>query len=231
MKPEILIVEDDLIIGQAVARDLEAHGYTVAAICESGEDALLVIEKNLPDLVLMDIKLQGKLDGIQVTERILKKYRVPIIYLTDMQDSITLNKARQSKPTNYLIKPFQTHQLLIAVDLAIFNGASTVTGERFGFFKEGTELIKIVYDDILYLKAEGSYCDVVTTQKSFTLTMPMNKMLQRIPYPDLIRVSRSYSVNKNHVERIMGKLITIRGVKIAVGETYSDVIRENFNVI
>ena len=128
MKPEILIVEDDLIIAEGISDDLIKEGYQVLQICQSGEEALELVEKNLPDLMLMDIRLKGKLDGIQVTERILNKYRVPIIYLSDIKDRQVVKDASKTKPANYLTKPFQTHQLLIAVELALYKGAETLMG-------------------------------------------------------------------------------------------------------
>lgn len=231
MKPEILIVEDDLIIAQSIANDLEQEGYTISDTCESGEKAIEMVESRLPDLILMDIKLEGKLDGILTAEKILKKYRIPVIYLTDLQDRVTLDNARQTRPSNYLVKPFQTHQLLIAVDFALFNGNSDAIGNSCGFFKENKEYIKIAYADILYIKADGSYAEIHTTTGKHTLTRPLNQLLKRIPYPDLVRIQKSFCINKNHVSGIIGKMIYIKDFGIKVGETYEGVFREHFDLI
>ncbi|MEQ9302624.1 MAG: response regulator transcription factor, partial [Marinoscillum sp.] len=214
-----------------LSEDLQENGFLVAKICQSGEEALEVVDKKLPDLVLMDIKLQGKLDGIQVTERILKKYRIPIIYLTDIKDKNIVAKANGTKPSNYLTKPFQTHQLLIAVDLALFKGAEEVIGQRVGFFKQDNQHVKIVYQDILYILADGAYCEIYTLKGKTILTRSLNQVLKRIPYPDLIRVHKSYCVNRNHVDRIMKKIIYVGDKSFKVGETYESVLAEHFDLI
>lgn len=232
MKPEILIVEDDLIIAETVRNDLVESGYHVIDVCQSGEEALGLVEKSLPDLLLMDIKLQGELDGIQVTERILKKYRVPIIYLTDITAKDKVKAAISTRPSNYLMKPFQTHQLLIAVEMALFKGSTEFLGNRAGFFKQDKEYVKVVYEEILFLKASGAYCEVHSRNgEKILLTKPLNQVLKKIPYPDLVRVHKSYCVNKNYVDKLMGKLIVVGNERIKIGETYEHVLTEHFDMI
>lgn len=232
MKPEILVVEDDLIIAETIKNDLTCASYHVIAICQSGEDALEVVEKNLPDLLLMDIKLQGQMNGIQLTERILKKYRLPIIFLTDITAKDKVKHAISTRPSNYLVKPFQTHQLLIAVDAALFKGNNEYLGNKAGFFKQDKEHLKVVYEEILFLKASGAYCEVHTKNGSkILLTKPLNQVLKKIPYPDLIRVHKSYCINKNYVDKLMGKMVIIGNERIKVGETYEHVLMEHFDII
>lgn len=232
MKPEILIVEDDLIIAETVKADLLEADYHVVGVCQSGEEALEVVEKSLPDLLLMDIKLEGKLDGIQVSERILKKYRVPIIYLTDVTARETVKEAISTRPSSYLVKPFQTHQLLIAVEAALFNGNSEYLGNKAGYFRQDKEHIKVVYKDIIFLKAGGAYCEVHTSKgEKILLTKSLNQVLKKIPCTDLIRVHKSYCINKNYVDKLMGKMLYVGNERIKIGETYEHVLAEHFDII
>lgn len=231
MKPEIVIIEDDLVIAQTISDDLIKGGYSIIGVCQSGEEGIDLIEERIPDLVILDIKLSGKLNGIQVAEKLQKKYRLPIIFLSDLYDSPTLENAKQTKPSNYLVKPFMTHQLLIAVEFALFKGGNDSLGNSCGFFKENKEYIKITYADILYIKADGSYSEIHTISEKFTLTRPLNQLLKRIAYPDLVRIQKSYCINKNYVTRIIGKMIYIKDFGIKVGETYEDVFKEHFDLI
>ncbi len=231
MKPEILIVEDDLIIAETIKSDLISNGYKILDSLQSGEEVLRLLDKEIPDLILMDIKLEGKLDGIEVSNMINKNYRVPIIYITDLKDQDTLNKAKSTSPSNYLTKPFQSHQLMIAVELALFKGTDYSYEETFGFFKVKDQAIKVYYRDILYLKSDRSYCDVVTKNQKFTISQPLKNVIKKIPYPDLIRVSRSYSVNKNHVSNIIGQNLYVDEERITIGETYGTVAKQHFKVI
>ena len=117
-KPEILVVEDDTIISLTIKMKLEEKGYTVISGITTGEEALKVIEKHNPDLIVMDIKLKGGITGIEVSEQI-KDLDIPIIYLTGNDDVTFLIKALETTPDAYLLKPFENQELQYAVTLAL----------------------------------------------------------------------------------------------------------------
>ncbi len=98
---EILIVEDEAIIAEDIASKLEKIGYTVIGIVASGEDAIAITKKQQPHLILMDIMLQGKMDGIEAVEHIQTQFNIPVIYLTAYADDDTLNRAKVTKPFGY----------------------------------------------------------------------------------------------------------------------------------
>lgn len=108
---KILIVEDELIPATNIARNLKRKGYIVLSLVKSGEAALEQIAQEQPDLILMDIHLQGAMNGIETAEEILKRYHIPIIYLTAYSDQTTLDRAQQTQPSGYLVKPFKTQQI------------------------------------------------------------------------------------------------------------------------
>ncbi len=116
----ILLVEDELLIARHIEQMLKNLGYQVAGVVESGEQALQVAAEQSPDLVLMDIRLRGQLDGIEAATRIWKLYSIPIVYLTAFTDEDTLIKATLAEPFGYLIKPFEEKELLVAIELAFY---------------------------------------------------------------------------------------------------------------
>lgn len=232
MQPEILIVEDDLIIATTLENELQAAGYTVVGSCQSGEACLELLTTKVPDLILMDIKLAGQLDGVQTAQQIRKKYRVRLIFLTEMQERGYLEKASKVKAANYLVKPFQTTQLLIAVEYALFQGDQAFLGNDAGFFKNKEEYIKVLYEDICYIRAEKVYCDLYLKDgKKINVTKPLNQMMKRLPYPDLVRIHKSHSINKNYVTKILANVIYIGDQSFSVGETYRSSIRDHFDLI
>ena len=115
----ILVVEDEAIVSLLVKESLENLGYSVCGICASGEAALKAIESAPPDLVLMDIKLQGKLDGIETANQILK-LDIPVIYMTAHAEESTIERAKESEPYGYLLKPVALKELQIAVEMALY---------------------------------------------------------------------------------------------------------------
>ena len=118
-KKKILIVEDEGIVAMEIKSELEAMGYA-ADTFGSGEEALENIELSMPDLVLMDIRLPGKLDGTETAGRIREKHDIPVIYLTAHTDESTIEKAKATAPYSYMVKPFDMKELHIAIVIALY---------------------------------------------------------------------------------------------------------------
>lgn len=117
---KILIVEDEMIIARDIKGKLESLGYNVIGIVTSGEDAISKAESNLPNLILMDIELSGRIDGIEASKEITKNLNIPIIYLTAYSDSKTFRRAISTEPINYLVKPIDEEKLESAIETALF---------------------------------------------------------------------------------------------------------------
>ncbi|BBD54229.1 response regulator [Planktothrix agardhii] len=119
MTATILIVEDELIAAESIARSLKKQGYTVISRINSGEKALEQVAKNPPDLILMDIHLRGELDGIETAKRIREHHQIPIIYITAYSDNSMIERSQETNPSGYLIKPFKAQEVIKAVQKAL----------------------------------------------------------------------------------------------------------------
>lgn len=115
----ILIVEDERIVAFNLQQRLIHMGYDVPAVAASGTESLSLIEKTHPDLVLMDIHIEGAMDGIEVASELKKNHSVPVIYLTAYSEDTTLERARQTRPYGYLIKPFSERELHATIQMAL----------------------------------------------------------------------------------------------------------------
>ena len=116
----VLIVEDELVVASDLALSLEDFGYAVAGVAKSGEEALRKAQETQPDIILMDIVLQGEMDGIQVAERLRSALGVPVLYLTSYGDTEKLERAKLTEPYAYLAKPWVEGELKAAIGLALF---------------------------------------------------------------------------------------------------------------
>lgn len=116
MMVNILIVEDESIVAWDLKERLKSMGYNVIDTVRSGEEALKVVENNKVDLVFMDIRLAGVLDGIETAIQIKNNFNVSIIYISANSDFTTRNEIKQTKPYQYLIKPFDDFELQIAIN-------------------------------------------------------------------------------------------------------------------
>jgi PAS domain S-box-containing protein len=119
-RAKILVVEDNRIVAEDIKNNLEEMGYTVSGIATSGEKALTEVERALPDLAIMDIRLGKGMNGIDTATELRQKYRIPIIYLTAHADEKTVSRAKITEPYAYLIKPFDAEELRSAVEIAIY---------------------------------------------------------------------------------------------------------------
>lgn len=116
----IVIVEDEFIVALDIKRHLERSGYEVKGIFASGEQLLERVEELRPNLVLMDIRLQGKLDGVDTAAILNDRWAIPVILLTAYADEATLSRAKISQPFGYLLKPFEERELRISIEIALY---------------------------------------------------------------------------------------------------------------
>jgi diguanylate cyclase (GGDEF)-like protein len=116
---QILVVEDENIIAKDIERCLQGLGYAVPAIASSGEDAIEKAAAFHPDLVLMDIRLKGRLDGVSAAQEIGGRLGIPVVFLTSYADDATLRRAKVTEPLGYIVKPFDKKGLYTAIELAL----------------------------------------------------------------------------------------------------------------
>jgi CheY-like chemotaxis protein len=117
----ILVVEDDIIIATLLQNRLTKLGYSVADISATGEDAIQKAAELRPNLVLMDIRLKGEIDGIGAAEAIHETESIPVVYLTSHSDEDTLERAKKTQPAGYIIKPFTDDQLRTTIEIALYS--------------------------------------------------------------------------------------------------------------
>jgi DNA-binding NarL/FixJ family response regulator len=121
---KILIVEDDSIIALTIQGRIQQFGYEVVGRASTGEDAIKKAKELQPDLVLMDIHLKGPMDGIQAAETVYGFFNIPVIYLTAFSDEKTLERAQQTSPFGYVVKPFSDDTLRTTIKMALLKDKS-----------------------------------------------------------------------------------------------------------
>ena len=126
---QIMVVEDERITAKDIQNALESAGYGVADLVFSGEDAVRKAGELQPDLVLMDIKLEGEMDGIEAATQIRERYDIPVIYLTAYSNEGIVQRAKMTEPAGYLLKeqfgfltkPFEESELNTTIEIALYN--------------------------------------------------------------------------------------------------------------
>ncbi len=144
----ILIVEDQRLIAADLENTLKKLGYVVVGNVASGEDAISRSEQVRPELVLMDVRLRGEMDGIQAAEIIRDRFEVPVVYLTAYADEETILRAKKTTPFGYLVKPFNERELRATIEIAFYTHQmeGTLADERAR--RKGAEEFKILVEGV-----------------------------------------------------------------------------------
>ena len=229
-KIRVGIVEDELIIGESIADELRDMGYEPIGPAINYTEGLALIENEKPDIILLDIVLSGKKDGIDLAWEIKSNYNIPYIFLTSHADKITVERAKKVDPPAYLVKPFNADELYSAIEIALYNyshktrvasvpntdGNKILMADAL-FIKNNQSYEKVLLSEILYLKSDHVYIDIVTMNKTFVVRSNMNEYLNKLPNY-FFRTHRSYAVNLNYITTVNTTYMFIGEHKIPISK-------------
>lgn len=239
-KIRILVVEDDGIVAADIEDSLKDLGYEIAAVVASGEEALEVVNVKKTDLVLMDIVLQGEMNGIHAAGEMRSKFNVPVVYLTAYADEDTLEKAKVTEPYGYLIKPFEDRELHTVIEMALYKHSMEKK------LKESEEWFSTT------LKSIGDA--VITSDQKGTITF-MNHVAQSLtgwreedaigkPMEEVFNIINEETEKKveNPVSKVLRDgvivglanhtlLIAKDGTKIAIDDSGAPILNSEGNII
>lgn len=130
MKLNILIVEDDIIVGMHIQKSVEQFGHVVVGVAQSADEAFSIAQTHPLDLILSDIQIEGEIDGIECSKRLRNLYAVPVIIISAYHDMQTLLNATSLDFAAYLIKPFREDELKTLLDLMVLRQRNSVDGKK-----------------------------------------------------------------------------------------------------
>ncbi len=237
---KIGIVEDEVIIADHIASILIQLGYAVPEPVGSYAEAIQMIDEERPDLLLLDVQLRGKKDGIDLAAKINESYAIPVIFLTANADSATLQRAKQVSPATYLIKPFTKDDLYAAIEICLHNSspsrqkstqrpAQTFANTSF-FIKDGQLFNKVKFANVLYLESEHVYVNVHTAGKVFLVRTSLQDYLVNFDADNFLRIHRSYAINIEQLQSVNAEYVIINGVTLPVGKSYRQQLLKRLNL-
>lgn len=235
---KILIVEDDMIIGAKISMQLTNLGYEVTGIIPRGEEAIMHVTQNKPDIVLLDINLKGDLDGIETATKMQETANIPIIYVTANTDEATFNRAKETRPYAFIGKPIKNLDLQRAIELTIermaeefskskdiedTSNADTpfILSDRI-FVKHASKMLRILLTEILYVEADRNYCQIYTKNQKYTLGISLGALEEKLPSGIFLRIHRSHVVNIAHIEEVSEGHVFVNGKHLSLGYTFRE---------
>ncbi len=230
----ILIVEDELIIASDIEMTLNGLGYNVIGIEDNAIDAINAIKDLTPDLILLDINLEGDEDGVMLAEDINAKIGIPFVFLTSNADKLTINRVKRTNPAGFIVKPFSEKDLQSNIEIALFTHKkqkkSTEQAKDF-FVKEGNSLVKIKVKDLLFAQADDNYTRLFTSQKMHLISSTLKKVSELLEQDSFVRIHRSYIININYIDKIQDGNVIIGKYSLPIGRSYNDVFFDKISKI
>lgn len=235
-KVRILIVEDDAEQAALISTQLTQLGYSVTGIGPDLTTALGLYFSQQPDLVVVDIYLDGKPDGITFAKRLQENPQSlrPFIFLTAHADLPTFEAAKMTLPYSYLLKPFNPLELQYAIELALdksMEALSTPGLRQEGlilkqdvlFIKKGHSLVKVKTEDIDYVEVQGKYSNIQARQEGFLVQQPLKHLLQLLGAQSFVRTHRNFAVNLRSIKQVFlqdDRLVLNSNQEVPVSQSY-----------
>jgi DNA-binding LytR/AlgR family response regulator len=234
----ILLVEDEMAIAMDVEMRLKRIGYIVDGIAVDAEEAMRMVDEGAPDILLMDIQLGDKMEGINLARKFQSR-KIPIVFLTAFSDPGTFAQALDTKPAGYVIKPFRDDDLQRTIEIALQKASeerhqeedfSAQIQDTF-FIREKGELIRLCTDEIRWLEAMDNYTKVNTAAKTYTVKAYLKDILGKLPSSQFVRVHRSFIVHIPKISRIEEATIYIEKQAIPIGKQYKEELMGRLRVL
>jgi len=232
---EILIVEDNLSFALELEMILTNWGCRSVEIVNNSSDAFNILESSMIDIILMDINIQGNLNGIQIAEQI-QNTGIPIIYITGQKSEDYYERAKNTNLTSYLVKPFDNLTLKSAIETCV--GQKSFKKEienslEFFYVRKGKSLKKIPIVDIAFVVSDANYCDLYHNDSKSTVKSSLKKILTQLPEQDFLRIHNQYIVRIAKIDEVFlskGEVL-INGQSIPIGRSYKKQLKERLNVL
>lgn len=229
--PSIYIVEDDLITQSQIRGYLKQVGYHIGGRSKSAEEAFDELQNISVDLVILDINLQGEKDGLWLASQLKKELDIPFVFLTAHNDKETIRTATDLQPHGYLIKPFKEMDLYSAIEVALKRYSSDINRADEDiiikdsiFIKEDNLLVKIKFQDILYMMSEGNYLELHLDQKKHLIRNKLTEFVDLLPKSAFVRTHQRFVINLLKVESIGTASVFIGNKEIPVSKAHKEAL-------
>lgn len=232
---KIGIVEDEIIIADNILTMLQNIGYDTTEPANTYNTAIAMIEAEKPDLVLLDIQIIGSKDGIDIAHQLRNKYHIPHIFLTANSDINTVNRAKETKPLAFLVKPFTKEDLYTTIEIALHNHIEneevSIQNSKNDvlYVKDGAYFHKIQVADILYFESNHVNVIIHTASKKITTRNTLQKIVEDLDPKSFVKVHRSFVININHIQSFNSESIIINESSIPLSKNSKEDLAKALN--
>ena len=210
-KCRLIIIEDEFFAANHLKQLVASFGYWVVDMYHSGEEFVKANKWDF-DAAIVDIFLSETLTGLDIAAKLQERQK-PFLFLTANQDSQTLQQAARLGPKAYISKPFQTNDVIAALEIIGHTMAAPIS------IRTARGVEELHPSDILYVKSDGVYIEIQTLSESIVQRKLLKEIEQELP-ASFVRVHRSYIVNTSYIDQRTASTITLRGHELPVSRNY-----------
>lgn len=218
---KILLVEDELLIAEDMAEMLEEMGHEPTDICKSWIEVKEAMRFSKPDLALLDIRIQGDKDGVEVGKMLDEEYGLKGIYLTSHSNQTIVERAVKTNPLGYLVKPVRQEDLFVALQMAEKQLKEARKQELPQvLIKVGGLKTKVNIYDITHLESDGNYTHIFINGEKHTSSKMLKFWLEETQLSHFIRIHRSYAVNPERIKTMTATHLELGTTSLPIGRKY-----------
>lgn len=223
----VLIVDDEPLIAETIKDYLLEFGLMNIELRHSKSEALKRIGEHAFDLVLLDIRMKGYFDGIEIGES-LSNTQIPFIYVTAHSDMEMAKKMLGTNAKSYISKPIRKEELFMNVGFVLNdNNRKTINLVN---ITNGNEIIRLSKEEINYIKSVGNYLEIYQKEKKSIIRNTFEGFLKEIDDPDFIQTHRSFIINSKKIQKFNAKEVSLFGnILIPISRTFSNHLRTNLS--
>lgn len=225
---KVLICEDEIIVAQFIKESLEKSGYNVIGIALTREEAIIRIQHDRPEIVLLDINMDEPTSGIKIAQYIQRNdLDCDFIFITAFSDATTLESAGETFPQGYLVKPLDKTTLLANLTLLKFKRNAKHKAKSTPITLQTENGSKIfMAEEIMYVEAAANYCEFFKTNGKELERVSLSHVADTFEFK-LLRIHKSYCVNPDFITRFTSMKAFLKdGTQLPIGRTYKEGIRE-----
>ena len=215
-KTKILIVDDEVLIAEDLKDILKSFGFKKTELCHDKESAIRMLHSFLPDVVLLDIRMERELDGLEIGEYIKSNFNTPFIFITAHSDVAMIKEIVKTKPAGYITKPFKKSDLFANINLALEQLRNKQSAKKQLQLKDGYKTLLVDFDEINYIESEGNYLNIFCDSRKLLSRQSLDSILEELDRDMFFKIHRSYIVNLKKITMYSKKEVNIKDLAIPI---------------
>jgi DNA-binding LytR/AlgR family response regulator len=242
---KIMIVEDDELSASKMEMQIDKLGHELFGAVDNSDDAIAMLQTEQPNLILMDINIEGEYDGIELTDMIHQQWKIPVIFISSLQDDYTFRRLQRTNPVGFILKPFSEVQLKRTIQLVI-EKLNTSTDKVFEitedtakksndyiFIKRKKQLEKVKISDIFYIEADGKYAQIYMIDRKYLVRMSLKEVLIRLNSNQFIQTHRSFVVNMDKIKSVdlQDSVIILENMHVPISRREREMVLERLDTL